>query len=502
MTEDMSRVELSESTVGLDSDCLAREVANALGGRHRLAGMFAIPQGDALDIVVILAGGDHLSVLATTLSQGVTQYPSVTALVPAADWYEREIHDLYGVVATGHPDLSPLVLPLPQATTVPRPGAGSEAPPLLPSGRALPALVQGEGMFTISYGPVRSGVFEAVEYVVETPGEDIPRIQTRPHYKHRGIEAAFVGRSVNDGVLLAERVEGVASVAHAIAYCEAVEQVAGVELPLRAQLIRVIHAELERIANHLDSTIRHCEGAGQAVAFARFTLHKERVMQLRAKLCGSRFGRGVVVPGGVTRPRAVGQTQLLEALDPLEHGIAADVRLLMATPSFVDRLRGTGLLPRPVTTAHGALGPVGRGSGMPEDVRVSRPYGGYRNLGFAPAGREDGDALARQLVRNDEMTSSFHLVRQAVAELESLADAAWAVPVNDVTGDGLGWAESPQGEVIYLVRLEDGTLVRARPRSASFHNLSLFTAAFPRDITTDFAFIEASFGLSIAGAAL
>ena len=227
-------------------------------------------------------------------------------------------------------------------------------------------------------------------------------------------------------------------------------------------------------------------------------------MQLRSKLCGSRFGRGIIVPGGVSRPRAIREAQLLKVLDPLERDIARDVRLLMATPSFIDRLRGTGVLPLLTAKAHGALGPIGRGSGMPEDVRVSRPYGGYRNLGFAPASRDDGDALARQLVRNDEMTSSFHLVRQAVAELESLVDAAgaWAVPVNDPTGDGLGWAESPQGEVIYLVCLEAGTLIRARPRSASFHNLSLFTAAFPKDITTDFAFIEASFGLSIAGAAL
>jgi Ni,Fe-hydrogenase III large subunit len=464
--------------------------------------MFALPQKEALEIVVVLAGGEYLSVLSTTLPQGTTEYPSVTALVPAADWYEREIHDLYGIVATGHPDLNPLVLPLPPGAPAPGPGRGTNARRLVPSTLALPALVQGEGIFTIPYGPVRSGVFESVEYVVETPGEDIPRIRTRPHYKHRGVEAAFVGRPVDDGVLLAEGVEGVASVAHAIAYCEAVEQVARAEIPLGAQLIRVLHAELERIANHLDSTIRHCEGAGQAVAFARFTLHKERVMQLRSKLCGSRFGRGVVIPGGVTQPRAIDPTQLFTVLDPLARDIGADVKLLMATPSFIDRLRGTGVLPLPLAAAHGALGPIGRGSGMPEDVRASRPYGGYRQLGFAPASREDGDALARQLVRNDEMASSLHLVRQTADELEFLADGAWAAPIEDATGDGLGWAESPQGEVIYLVRLEGGMLARARPRAASFHNLSLFTAAFPKDITTDFAFIEASFGLSIAGAAL
>jgi Ni,Fe-hydrogenase III large subunit len=356
-------------------------------------------------------------------------------------------------------------------------------------------------MFTIPYGPVRSGVFEAIEYVTETPGEDFPRIQTRPHYKHRGVEAAFIGRSVADGVLLAERVEGVASVAHAIAYCEAIERLANTAPPEPAQLVRVLHAELERMANHLDSTLRHTEAAGQAVAYARLTLHKERVMRLRARLCGSRFGRGVVVPGGVSGPLFLGRSEILSAVSSLERDLRADLKLLMNTPSFLDRLRGTGVLPEGVLAVRGALGPLGRGSGLTEDVRISRPYGGYRHVGFVPASREEGDALARQLVRNDEIWSAIHLIRQVLDELDETSLRAWASPVDELSGEALGWAEAPQGEVLYFVRAEDGVLSRVKPRSASFHNLALFTAAFPKDITTDFAFIEASFGLSIAGVA-
>jgi Ni,Fe-hydrogenase III large subunit len=503
--ETATDVESAASTVmTVEVDCLASEVAQALGERRRLAGLFAIPDGDALRLVALLAGKGALSMLTARLAPGVTMYPALTALVPGADWYEREIHDLYGITAAGHPDLDALVLPRPAGTPPPRPGSGVEVPPLTPGADPLPALVHGDGMFTIPYGPVRSGVFEAIEYVVETPGEDIPRIQTRPHYKHRGVGAAFCGRSIEDGVLLAERVEGVASVAHAFAYCEAIERMTGTRVPLAAQYVRVLHAELERIANHLDSTIRHTEGAAQSVAYARFTLHKERILQLRARLCGSRFGRGVVVPGGVSGPPQIGDGELLGALDSVERDIHADLKLLMATPSLLDRLRGTGILPLPIVAARGALGPLGRGSGLDEDVRVSRPYGGYRQLGFTSSSREEGDALARQLVRNDEIFSSFHLVRQAVDELDRLRSpdaTAWSGPIEPASGEGLGWAEAPQGEVLYLVQLENGTICQVKPRSASFHNLALFTAAFPKDITTDFAFIEASFGLSIAGVA-
>ena len=158
----------------------------------------------------------------------------------------------------------------------------------------------GYGLFTIPHGPVRSGVTELMEYLVETPGEAIPHLNMRIFYKHRGVAGRFTGMTAGDGVLLAERAEGIASVAHALAYCHAVEAIAGCEIPREAALVRVAYAELERIANHLDVAVRLADAAGLAVATARFALHKERVLRLVSAMCGSRFGRGVVVPGGVS----------------------------------------------------------------------------------------------------------------------------------------------------------------------------------------------------------
>jgi Ni,Fe-hydrogenase III large subunit len=151
------------------------------------------------------------------------------------------------------------------------------------------------------------------------------------------------------------------------------------------------------------------------------------------------------------------------------------------------------------------VGPVGRGSGETEDVRFARPYAGYRQLGHQILEvRDAGDALARQQVRLDEMWGAFHLIRQGIDELDELGEpdrGKWKVPVETGSGEAFGWAEAPQGEVLYLVEMSKGHLLRVKPRSASFHNLALFPSAFPQDILTDFAFIEASFGLSIAGVA-
>jgi formate hydrogenlyase subunit 5 len=471
----------------------------------RFCGLFGWASPDGTWLLAVLADDGALETKSVHVPDDPASFDSLTPHLPAAAWYEREIHDLFGLEPLGFGRVDPLVLPLVDGSLRPRPGSRKRPTRVAIDVSPLPTDLHGEGVFTIPYGPVRSGVFESIEYLVETPGEDIPHLGLRVFHKHRGVEIQFEGMGVDDGALLAERCEGVASVAHAIAYCGAVEQVAGVEIPEAAGLVRVIHAELERVANHLDSTIRHTEAAGQAVAYARLTLHKERIQRLRSRLCGSRFGRGVVVPGGVSGSPRLGERDLFAAIDQIEHGARDDLRLLLATPSFVDRLRGTGVVPPDLARQYAAIGPLGRGSGQMEDVRFARPYAAYRVLGHQPLDpRSEGDALARQRIRNDEIAVAFHLIRQSIDRLDRLSgtEPIWAVPLDStLDGEAIGWAEAPQGEVLYLVAIDEGRLVRVKPRSASFHNLALFHAAFPADILTDFAFIEASFGLSIAGVA-
>ncbi len=423
------------------------------------------------------AGGQVLSV------------PSLTRLAPAADWYERKMHDMYGIIPVGHPHLRPLISQ----------GSGPTTSHVL-----------GEGMFTMPYGPVRSGVFEAVEYMIETPGEEIPHLEVRPHPKHRGIEERFDQLDIETGALLAERIEGVASVAHAIAFCQAVERICDASIPRRAALWRVLHAELERIANHLDVAVRLTEAAGLAVANARFGIGKEHAQRLRADLCGSRFGRGVVAPGGVAAPAASTLGDAHAALHDLEKAVMSDTEAALQTPSFVDRLRGAGLIDEKTARDHGAVGPLARASGIVEDTRTDRPYAAYAELEpQAPATRSAGDALARLEVRQEELHASFKMACKAISELVAAGDAAGmrdqssrvtTIDVRD--GENIGWSEGPHGEILSLVSVRGGRLESTLSRPASFHNLALLPRAFQGDILTDFAFIEASFGLSIAGAAL
>jgi formate hydrogenlyase subunit 5 len=476
---------------------LREALASRTGRGERFAGLSASRSGATVTLSAHVAAPGRIDTLEATLPPGASGYPSLTLAPPAigaAFWYERLIHDQTGIVPEGHPRLAPLVKP----------------------GDPLPRHVTGYGLFTIPHGPVRSGVTESMEYLVETPGEAIAHLNMRIFYKHRGVAGRFTGMPVQDGVLLAERAEGIASVAHALAYCHAVEAIAGCEIPRAAALVRVAHAELERIANHLDVAVRLADAAGLAVATARFALHKERVLRLVSAMCGSRFGRGVVVPGGVSAFPRKRAAEILAGLAPLEQQVTADMRALLGTSSFLDRLRGTGPLTPARAREHGALGPIGKASGFADDARLTRPYDGYAVL--PPGGRPPGDpphgglaqppippggdALARLRVRAEEVTQAFALIRLALSDFPERTQLTPRIPCEPGDGRTVGWAEAPQGEVLYDVTIAGGQITSCQPRSASFHNLVLMHEVFAGDILTDFPFIEASFGLSAAGAAL
>jgi formate hydrogenlyase subunit 5 len=487
-------------TLAASVPALWAAVASEIASGRRLADLFGTARDDGLLLSAQVAGPDGVSTLETVVPAGTTRYPALTPLIGSAFWYEREIHDMFGVVPDGHPRLEPLLLPS-AAGDLPRPGSSGGPAVIDPDPRVLPGHVVGRGLFTIPHGPVRSGVVESIEYLVETPGEDIPHLNLRLFYKHRGIEKRHEGLTPADGVLLAERTEGIASVAHALAFCQAVEQISGSAVPRAAELIRVLHAELERLACHLDVIVRLADGAGLAVATARFGWHKEQVLRLTGELSGSRFGRGVVVPGGVSAAPGLDPAEAAAAVALIDQRLSADIRLLMGTASFLDRLRRTGPLRPGRAAQHGALGPIGRASGFADDARATRPYAAYDTVATAVSTRQDGDALARLEVRIDDIRNSADQIRQVTRQLADCADGPLLAECGPADGRAVGWAEAPQGEVLYDVRIESGRVRRCRSRSASFHNLVLMHEVFAGDILTDFPFIEASFGLSVAGAA-
>ena len=276
-------------------------------------------------------------------------YPAVTPRVPAAHWFEREIHDLFGITPEGHPRLEPLV-------RQPAEGGGElpEEEDVRLEHRGAERLA-GPGVFVIPYGPVRSGVFEAAQFLVQTGGEDVAYCAQRLFFKRRGCERRICEVPLEQAVLVAERVSGTSSVAHALAFSHAVESLAQTEVPPRAQAIRRIVAELERLYNHLEATVRECEDASLAVAQAQFAVLKERLHRLAGEVVGNRYLRGVVVPGGTRIDLDTGAIDLIgSTLEDWERDWRRVLSVLLRTDSFLDRLVSTGPLSSKMRATSGA----------------------------------------------------------------------------------------------------------------------------------------------------
>jgi formate hydrogenlyase subunit 5 len=448
-------------------------------GGARFVTMLRADSPERALMAVFALRGELIVLRAPTGDVDQIAYGSLSTWWPAARWAEQELAERHGArperVAFDHP--------------LTRPDAD-----------ALDQRVHGLDVFSIPYGPVRSGVFEAIQFQIETGGESVLRLQTRPFFKHRGLERRFVGLAPDRAVYVAERVAGIASVAYATAFSQAVERAVGIEPSGGAQRWRVVHAELERLACHFDVIAKEAETTALYVGQARFQILKERVTRLRADLTGSRFGRGIVVPGGVRASGAMGLEELRVVLDDLERQFRKDRRLFLGTPSMTDRLIGCGHLPRDLIETFGAVGPLARGSGVSTDARHERPYGDYRRLGLRVITQREGDAMARVNVRFGELFESLRILRAEIDHLRRPGGDLFVPLPENATGAAFGWAEAPQGELVIWVEVHGGLVHRVHLASPSLRNWALFDHAFPKDVLTDFAFIEHSFGLTAAGA--
>jgi formate hydrogenlyase subunit 5 len=471
-----------------DSEDLGRELERAGG---RLMMLFVSQRsGSERELRAIMRVGEQLLLFNAPLRGDV--YPAVTPFVPAAHWFEREIHDLTGIVPSGHPRLEPLVRHRPDDGEVEFP----DEQDVRPQHRGAERL-GGAGVFVFPYGPVRSGVFEASQFLVQTGGEDVAYCAQRLFFKRRGAERRLCEVPLELAVLVAERVSGTSSVAHALAFSHAVEALGETEVPPRAQALRRILGELERLYNHLELTVRECEDASLSVAQAQFAALKERLHRLAGAVIGNRYLRGAVVPGGTRIDFDASAVDLISStLSQWQRDWRRVLAVLLRTDSFLDRLVSTGPLTAEDARDFACVGPVARGSGIDVDTRRDLPYEGYG--AFEVARHSDGDAMARMEVRFQEVESSLALIEAAVA---SLAPGPTRSTVRAFTRDAaLGAAESARGETLYwLEAAGPAALGFCKLRAASFVNFGIFNRVFDSQVLTDFSFIEHSLGLSPAG---
>jgi Ni,Fe-hydrogenase III large subunit/Ni,Fe-hydrogenase III component G len=427
------------------------------------------------------------------------EVPSLATLHYPASRFEREIFDLFGIRAVGHPDPRPLVR------------HGFWPPDFFPlrkdarprefhdDGQAFPfQQVGGEGVYEIPVGPVHAGIIEPGHFRFSVVGETIIDMKSRLYFTHKGTEKLFEGRAPGDGVELAERVSGDTSVGHALAYCQAVEALAGVAVPARARYLRVILLELERLYNHVGDFGMIANDTGFAAAHAHCFRIRERLLRLNKRLAGHRLLRGTLAPGGVRGDLPAGLDLAAEvegALGDFEEV----VEISLSNTLVADRLEGTGRLTTRTARDHGALGFVARASGLDADARRDHPFAAYGALSFRVPVFESGDVRARTLVRVEEARESAKLIRQAV---EALPAGPLQVPVGALPGFTPAFAlvEGWRGRIVHWLMTDaDGRLERVKVFDPSFLNWRPLSYALLKNIVPDFPLCNKSFNQSYSG---
>ncbi|HZV51827.1 MAG TPA: NADH-quinone oxidoreductase subunit C [Candidatus Dormibacteraeota bacterium] len=456
------------------------------------------PEGVVLTAVFSLAGDPDWLLLSTLLSGD--RFPSLTPRVHAASWYEREIAEMYGLVPEHHPapvrlrlhdwpeGMPPMRCRLAPGERAPR----GERPEVVPE-------VRGQGVFQLPLGPVRSGPQEAAEFLFNSGGEDLVAVWPRLGYKLRLVERLAEGRPVEAVLALAERLAGTSTFSNGLAFVQAVERAAAVEVPPAARLARTLLNELERLHHHFGAVGRVADATGLLVAAAQYAMLKEEVLRTCAALTGHRYSRGILAPGGLAAPLAAeGMAELAGRLPDWRRRAAGLGALLEDTATFMDRLEGTAVLEPGYAAQHDLVGPIGRSTGVDRDVRRDHPYAAYAELAFEVPTDARGDAEARVRVLLAEIGQSLGIVQQALDR----APAPSAVPPDAPLGAGsaLGWAEAPGGETLHFIELDAGGRVRrwrARPPACVNWHPYAHACASGNNLT-DYPVIEASFALSHA----
>ncbi len=472
-------------------------VADAITAGGRVTSMFGEQTSAAGEVAVtaVLADdADGTLGLLSTLVRG--SWPSLASECPSLQGFERELYEQYGIRPEGHPWLKPLRFERPRV-----PGVEPFGPAADPIPGAYPFFaVAGEEIHEVAVGPVHAGIIEPGHFRFQCHGEHVFHLEIVLGYQHRGLERLVEGGPDKRTVAAVESIAGDTAVGHLLAYVSGVEALSGCQPPPRALALRAVALELERLANHIgDLGMLAGDLAFLPTASYCGALRAEFLNAL-AELCGNRFGRSLLVPGGVRfdlTPDAAGQ--LADRLEEAWSRVDAATALFFRSPSARNRTDGTGVLSRGTALELGVVGLAARASGISRDVRRDHPFGLFQFSHIPVVTAESGDVFARAWVRRLESERSIRFV---LGELRHLPEGPVRVPCGPLAAGQLAVSlvEGWRGEITHVAASgEGGLFTRYKVKDPSFHNWMGLAMALRGEEISDFPVCNKSFNLSYCG---
>lgn len=459
---------------------LREQILQACENSGRIAALFGRPiDNGAIRLFAILAfdANGQLMVCSTEVA---SSYPSLTPDCPQAHWFEREIAEQWGVRPEGHPWLKPIRSTDPRATNF--------------------FQMAGEEIHEVAVGPVHAGIIEPGHFRFQCHGEQVFHLEISLGYQHRGIEHALVGGPNRRTIPYMETLAGDTTIGHTLAHCEAVESLASCRVPARAQALRALALELERLANHTGDLGALSGDVGYLPTASFCGRIRGDFLNITALICGNRFGRGLLRPGGVlfdldeTR-----KSQIIERLEQARQDVANAVNLLWNAPSVRSRFENAGPVSCENVLELGLVGVAARAAGVERDVRVQFPSGIYRFAQIPVSSFHTGNVFARAHVRWMEIQRSLAFIfdqLKALPDGPSLVKVGPLAPNRAVVSLVEGW----RGEICHVALTDAaGKFGHYKIVDPSFHNWMGLAMALRDQQTSDFPLCNKSFNLSYCG---
>jgi Ni,Fe-hydrogenase III large subunit len=473
-------------------------IVHAPGRGKRVSALFGAARGRGISLYVVLSDDDAGLLECARTELASSEFPSMTPECHEVHLFEREIAEQWGVVPKGHPWLKPLRFHESYRQEPSAAGRTDSGPPAV--GIMSFFRVEGLEIHEVAVGPVHAGVIEPGHFRFQCHGEHVYHLEISLGYQHRGVERKLVAGPSKRTIHYMETLAGDTTIGHTLAYCQIREALGGRSAAPRAHALRGVALELERLANHTGDLGALAGDIGFLPTQSYCGRLRGDFLNMTALICGNRFGRGWVRPGGVAFDvDASGIAELDERLAAAARDVASAVRLLWTSPTVTARYEDTGRLERSTAVELGLVGPVARACGLRRDVRKTHPLGIFQMVHIPLSTAESGDVFARAFVRWLEIERSLEYVREQLRELPrgpARHDCAGAESGAFAVALVEGW----RGEICHVAMTDDaGRFAAYKIVDPSFHNWSGLALAMREQQISDFPLCNKSFSLSYCG---
>ena len=471
---------------------IAAKLADA---RYHIAHYFALPADDRLRFFCLLLDDATGQVLIASFAMEYYdegELPSLTARHPQVHPFERDITERYGVRFDGMPWPKPLRFPFDRFD---RRNSIDNYPFYT---------MEGGSLHEVNVGPIHAGIIEPGAFRFICNGEQVLHLEIALGYQHRGVEHEFAatGNRLRQ-MCLAEAVAGDSAVAHATAFAEAVEKLAGFVPGPQLRLERAVALELERMAMQIADTGALCMDVGYQLGQVACEALRTMTINTTQAWCGNRFGKGLVRPHGTDHPLTAEKAAAVRGnVAQIARRYDEVRRDIKSSPTLLARFEQCGIVPREEMLRIGGVGQAARASGVARDIRASHPWGAYAGtLRHESIVKRHGDVMARLMVRCREVLQSAGYIDRLLADHTPHAaqrpDYTAALPPDSLS---FGLVEGWRGETCHVAVTDaGGSIAACRIKEPSLHNWMALALAVRGEGISDFPICNKSFNLSYCG---